>query len=308
MSDTILEVTPRSLAEGLAPVGPIGFGCWRFTDTDIDRSFTLLDTALDSGMNLVDTADVYGLDWGGTGFGTNEEILGEVLAAHPGLRDRMVLATKGGIMPGIPYDQSTDYLRSACEASLRRLRVDTIDLYQIHRPDLFSHPGDVAATLTALRDEGKIRAVGVSNYTPDQYDALRAHLPFPLATNQPEYSAASLQPLRDGTLDRCMRDGVTPLAWSPLAGGRLAVDMGHANADGIRPELIGVIGELAERENVDRAAIAYAFVLAHPSRPVAIIGSQNIDRLVRAQDALGVTLTRTDVYRIIEASEGIPLP
>jgi aryl-alcohol dehydrogenase-like predicted oxidoreductase len=89
-----------------------------------------------------------------------------VLAAAPQLRDRMVLATKGGITPPVPYDSSPAYLRAACEASLRRMGVDVIDLYQIHRPDLFAHPAEVAATLTGLRDEGKIREVGVSNHTP----------------------------------------------------------------------------------------------------------------------------------------------
>jgi len=305
MPDTLIDTTPRVISDELDPVGPLGFGCWRFTDPDIDNAYRLIESALDAGMNLIDTADVYGLDWGGTGFGFNEEILGRVITAHPDLRGRMVLATKGGIMPGIPYSQSPEYLRSACEASLRRLQVDTIDLYQIHRPDLFSHPCDVAATLSALRDEGKIKAVGVSNFTTDQYDALRAHLPFAIATNQPEFSAVHLDPLRDGTLDRCMRDAVTPLAWSPLAGGRLAVD---SPTDGIRSELTALIGELAEREGVDRAAIAYAFVLAHPSRPVAVIGTQNPSRIAAATAALGVGLDRTDVYRIVEASEGIPLP
>ena len=115
----------------------------------------LLEAALDAGMNLVDTADVYGLDWGGTAFGQVEELLGHVLADAPGLRDRMVLATKGGIRPPVPYDSSPAALRVACEASLRRLQVDVIDLYQIHRPDMFTHPADVAATLAALARGGQ---------------------------------------------------------------------------------------------------------------------------------------------------------
>ena len=83
-------------------MGPIAYGQWRFTDEDLDAGHRLLETALDAGMNLVDTADVYGFDWGGTGFGQVEEILGRVLASSPGLRDRMVLATKGGIAPPTP--------------------------------------------------------------------------------------------------------------------------------------------------------------------------------------------------------------
>jgi predicted oxidoreductase len=286
----------------LPPVGPLSFGLWRFTDTDVPTAQGIVEAALDAGMNLFDNADVYGFDWGGTGFGKVEEILGSVFAVAPALRDRMVLATKGGIMPPIPYDSSPTYLRSACEASLRRMGVDVIDLYQIHRPDMLTHPGEVAATLAALRDEGKIREVGVSNHTPAQVAALQAHLPFPLASNQPEYSALHLDPLRDGTFDECMRTGTVPLVWSPLAGGSLAT------GDGVHPELLEVLDRLADREGVERSAIALAFVLSHPAAPVAIIGSQNPGRIASSSAALDVELSRHDVYAIIQASEGVPLP
>jgi predicted oxidoreductase len=180
--------------------------------------------------------------------------------------------------------------------------VEVIDLYQIHRPDLYTHPAAVAATLTALRDDGKIREVGISNHTPAQTAALAAHLPFPIAATQPEFSAAFLEPMRDGTFDDCMRVGTTVLAWSPLAGGRLAT------GDGVRPELVAVLDRLAERESVDRSAIALAFVLAHPARPVAIVGTQRPERIAASTAALGVTLSRADVYEIVQASDGVPLP
>jgi len=287
---------------GLDAIGPLGFGCWRLTTEQTSHAQALIETALDLGMNLIDTADVYGLDYGGSGFGGNEEVLGKVLAAAPHLRDRMVLATKGGIMPPIPYDSSDGYLRSAVDASLQRLGVDVIDLYQIHRPDLFAHPRQVADTLGSLVSEGKIRAVGISNHTPAQHDAFVAHLDVPLATSQPEYSPAFLGPMRDGTFDRCMRDGVVPLAWSPLGGGRLM------SGDGVPPALIATLDELAGRESVDRATICYAFVLAHPSAPVALLGTQNPDRLRSAVAALDVRLDRVDVYRIVQDSEGVALP
>ncbi len=282
--------------------GPIAFGCWRFVGMTPAAAQERIETALDARMNLIDTADVYGFDWGGTGFGAAEELLGQVLRSAPHLRQRMILATKGGISPGVPYDSSSEYLRTAVDGSLRRLGVEVIDLYQIHRPDLYTHPEALAETLAALRERGKIREVGVSNFTVAQYDALAAYLDVPIATSQPEFSAAHLDPLHDGHLDRLMRDRVTPLAWSPLAGGRLAT------GEGVRPELVGVLDRLAEREGVERAAIALAFVLAHPAKPVAIIGSQNLDRIRAATSALDVRLERSDVYDIIEASEGVPLP
>jgi predicted oxidoreductase len=298
---SLVDAAPRTIGS-LPPVGPLAFGLWRYTNDDVATAQRVLETALDAGMNLIDNADVYGFDWGGSGFGGVEEILGSVLAAAPQLRDRMVLATKGGITPPVPYDSSPAYLRAACEASLRRMGVDVIDLYQIHRPDLFAHPAEVAATLTGLRDEGKIREVGVSNHTPAQVAALAEHLPFPIATNQPEYSALHLDPLRDGTFDECMRTGTVPMAWSPLGGGRLAT------GDGVRPELLDLLDALAAREGVDRATIAIAFVLAHPAAPIAVVGSQTPERIAGSTAALDVELSRADVYSIIQASEGVPLP
>jgi predicted oxidoreductase len=283
-------------------VGPLAFGLWRYTNPDVTAAQRVLEAALDAGMNLIDNADVYGYAGDGTGFGRVEEILGSVLAVAPGLRDRMVLATKGGITPPVPYDSSPVTLRAACEASLRRMGVDVIDLYQIHRPDLFAHPADVAATLAALRDEGKIREIGVSNHSPTQAAALAAHLPVRVVSTQPEFSAAHLDPMRDGTFDDSMRTGTAVLAWSPLAGGRLAT------GDGIRPELLEVLDRLAEREAVDRTAVALAFVLAHPAAPVAIVGTQRPERIAAASAALGVQLSRADVYAIVQASDGAPLP
>jgi len=297
----LVSDSPRQLADDIS-VGPLGYGCWRLINMSVGDARGCIEAALGNGMNLIDTADVYGLDYGGSGFGGNEEVLGKVLAAAPHLRDRMVLATKGGIMPPIPYDSSDSYLRSAVDASLQRLGVDVIDLYQIHRPDLFAHPRQVADTLGSLVSEGKIRAVGISNHTPAQHDAFVAHLDVPLATSQPEYSPAFLGPMRDGTFDRCMRDGVVPLAWSPLGGGRLM------SGDGVPPALIATLDELAGRESVDRATICYAFVLAHPSAPVALLGTQNPDRLRSAVAALDVRLDRVDVYRIVQDSEGVALP
>lgn len=298
---TLVQTQHRVLGS-LPPVGPIAYGQWRFTDEDLGSGQMLLETALESGMNLIDTADVYGFDWGGTGFGQVEEILGRILAAAPSLRDRVVLATKGGITPPTPYDSSPRYLRSAVEASMRRLQTEVIDLYQIHRPDMFTHPADVAITLNALRDEGKIREVGVSNHTPAQLAALQAHLEFPIASNQPEFSACHLDPMRDGTFDQCMELRITPMAWSPLGGGRLAT------GDDVRPELLTELDRLADREGVSRSQIALAFVLAHPSAPIAIIGTQNPDRIRSSTAALGVSLSRDDVYAIVQASEGVPLP
>jgi predicted oxidoreductase len=260
----------------------------------------VVETALDQGINLIDNADVYGLDWGGEAFGAAEELLGEVLKQSPGLRDQMVLATKGGIIPGIPYDSAK--LVSACEASLKRLNVEQIDLYQIHRPDLLTHPSEVARVLESLRQDGKILEVGVSNFSPSQVTALQAHLPFKLVSIQPEYSALTLTALFDGTFDQAMQHNLNVLAWSPLAGGSLA------SPENLSTELREVMASLAEREKVDLATLGIAFVLAHPSRPIPIIGTTNPDRVRESTLALKVNLDRADVYQIIQASMGEALP
>jgi aryl-alcohol dehydrogenase-like predicted oxidoreductase len=297
---TLISREPRRL--GKFEVGPLAYGLWRFTSANVAVGQRLLEAALDAGMNLIDTADVYGFDWGGTGFGSVEENLGRVLAQARGLRERMVLSTKGGIRPPIPYDSSRDGLRSACEDSLRRLGVEVIDLYQIHRPDMLTHPSEVASTLMALRDEGKIREIGVSNHTPAQVAALQAHLDCPIASTQPEYSAACTRPLRDGTFEQCMERGILPLVWSPLAGGALVT------GEGVRPELLATLDRLADRNDCDRGTVALGFALAHPARPVVIIGTQNLDRISQARAALDCPLDRQDIYDIIQASEGVPLP
>ncbi|GIU93512.1 MAG: oxidoreductase [Acidimicrobiia bacterium] len=289
---------------GLGPfqVGRLAFGCWRFVGHDLPTAVSIVETALECGMNLVDTADVYGLDWGGEGFGAAEELLGRVLRADPAIREAMVVATKGGIVPGVPYDSSPGHLRAACEASLRRLGVDVIDLYQIHRPDLYTHPAEVAETLEELVSTGKVRSVGVSNYLPHQVEALQAHLDIPLVSIQPEFSVVHLDPMKDGTLDLCMRLDMTPLVWSPLGGGRVVT------GDGMRTELTVTLDGIAARHGVDRSEVALAFVLAHPSRPVAILGTQNPDRLRRSVRVFEVALTRSDLYEILEAAQGEPLP
>ncbi|MEM8768727.1 MAG: aldo/keto reductase, partial [Pseudomonadota bacterium] len=222
----LIDPNPRRLGDSLE-VGPLGYGCWRLVNMPANDAQLRIERALENGMNLIDTADVYGLDWGGTAFGSAETLLGEVLASAPGLRERMVLASKGGIIPGVPYDSA--YLATACEDSLRRLGVEQLDLYQVHRPDLLTHPQETARVLEGLKTSGKVRELGVSNYTPSQTQALLSYLDDGIVSQQPEYSALHLDPIFDGTFDQCMAYGHLVLAWSPRGGGRHA---GRAGRDG----------------------------------------------------------------------------
>ncbi len=310
MSELTPSSAPRRLGKSDLSVGPIAYGCWRFAGGAVADARTKIETALDLGMTLIDTADIYGGD-SGHGVGAAESLLGEVLAEAPELRGRMVLASKAGIVPGTPYDSSATHLREACEASLRRLRTDVIDLYQIHRPDWLAHPAEVAATLAELRQDGKIREVGVSNHTAAQFDALQAHLPFAIATHQPELSALRLDPLFDGVLDQCLRSGATPLAWSPLAGGRLglAPEEARGSPGGARlAALIEALDALANARGLPRSAVALAFLMVHPAGVVPIVGSQRLERVRECAQATRVSLTRSEWYDLVEASLGESLP
>ncbi|MEN9553209.1 MAG: hypothetical protein RLY24_804, partial [Actinomycetota bacterium] len=191
-ADALTISSPRTIGS-LGTTSPIGLGCWRLTGSDIDNT-SLLSRAYELGITFIDNADVYGLDWGGTHFGACEEALGRVFKALPHLRDNIILATKAGIVPGVPYNSSASYLVSACEASLARLGIDHVDLFQIHRPDVFTHPEEVASALLQLQQRGLIRASGVSNYTPSQTLALQKYLGDALVTVQPEFSALHLAP------------------------------------------------------------------------------------------------------------------
>jgi predicted oxidoreductase len=296
----------RPLGQSSLKVGPIAYGLWRFVGNDVPAARGRIEAALEAGMNLIDVAAVYGLDWGGQAFGESEDLLGRVIAATPGLRARMVLATKFGIIPGIPYDSSAEAVIRSCEASLKRLRTQVIDLFQVHRPDVLTHPEELAGALTRLREAGKIREAGVSNYTTGQTRLLQRHLGFPLATLQPEFSALAVEPAFDGVLDLAMEARMTPLAWSPLGGGRLAD--GVDAADPATRRVNAKLDELAASHGTTRSAMALAFILRHPARPIPIMGTQSIERIAAATAALTINLTRAEWYSIVVAARGVPLP
>lgn len=303
MSSLIISNTPRPLGNSGIMASPLAWGMWRFTGEDVAAARHKIDTAFGIGITLFDTADIYGFD-GSQGFGDAEALLGKVFASDPGLRHKMVLASKGGIWPGVPYDSSEAYLVAACESSLRRLNTDYLDLYQIHRPDILAHPAEVAATLDRLHQAGKIRAVGVSNYTRDQTLALNSFLQAPLVSTQPEFSPLHLDPLTDGVIDLAMQYGVAVMAWSPLGGGRI----GNPGQDMRAQAVCSALDAMAARFNVSRAAATYSWIMAHPAAIIPIIGSQTPARISEAADAFKIVWTRADWYNILVAARGEKLP
>jgi len=289
-------------------IGALAYGCWRFAGTGVDAATLKIETALAAGMTLVDTADIYTDTWP-DGFGAAESLLGDVIAAHPVLRGEIVLATKGGIVPGLPYNSTQDYIISACEASLSRLKTDVIDLYQIHRPDLTTPFAETAEALGRLATSGKVRTVGVSNFTPGQTAALQAHLTVPIVSTQPEISCIKPGSMFDGTLDQCQELGMVAFAWSPVAGGALITGKAKDATTQKRLErVLKVLDRLAAENNTDRTSVALAFLLAHPAGIIPIIGTQTPARITASAVSLEVRLSRRDWYDILEASLGTPMP
>ena len=295
---------PKKVRIGLQgrEVAPLAWGMWRFAGRSREEGAKLVHAALDAGITLFDTADIYGFDGHG-GFGDAEALLGEVFAAEPGLRGRMVLASKGGIRPPLPYDQSAAYIAEAIDASLKRLQVERIDLWQIHRPDILAHPQEVAKALDNARAAGKIGEVGVSNFTQIQIAALGAFVGHPLATTQPEISPLRIDCFENGELDQAMVLGLVPLAWSPLGGGRLA-DPQDERAKAVAAALDAV----AQDRGVSRSVAAYSWLMAHPAGIVPIVGSQQAERIAEAAQALTVRWTRQEWYAVLVAARGENLP
>lgn len=289
-------------------VGVIAYGNWRFAGSTLEDADEKIRTALDHGMNLIDTADIYGFGEA-AGFGGAEERLGEVLSMDKSLRGKMILATKGGIIPPRPYNSSYDYLMEALNNSLSRLRTDYVDLYQIHRPDLIVPWAEQARALNDMVKSGKALHVGVSNFTVDQTRALQAHLDVPLITLQPEFSALEQSVMTDGILDYSGEVGAAVLAWSPLARGRLATGEIGEGDDVIRfKRIMETMDKLAADHEASRGQIALAFTLRSQANVIPIIGTQKVERIIESAAAADLELSAREFYDLVEAYRGVGMP
>ena len=302
MTEIAAPAPSRPLFAGGPDVSSIAWGMWRFCGSDIAAAEARVAAALDAGVTLFDTADIYGPD-NGEPFGAAEALLGRVLRRAPDLAARMVIATKGGIVMGVPYDSSAAYIAPAIDASLGRMGLEHVALWQIHRPDILTHPAEIARALEAAHKAGKIGAVGVSNYTAAQVKALAAHLSLPVVSCQPEFSPLAIEPLSDGVMDQALARNMTVLAWSPLGGGRL----GDPKDERSRA-VAAALDKTAEAYGVSRAAAAYSWIMAHPARPIPIVGTQTLARIAEIRNAYKPRWTRAAWYEVLTASRGEPLP
>lgn len=299
----------------------LAYGCMRVsgswnpadvTEAMRERGRKAIIAAYEAGYTLFDHADIYA-------HGVCESIHGEVLRAIPSMRDEIVIATKCGIrFPGEPepdsphrYDFSAEHILASCDLSLQQLGIETIDIYQLHRPDLLMNPPEIAEAFDKLHRAGKVRAFGVSNFLPSFVNALQAHLSAPLLVNQVEIHLGRLDCFYDGTLDQCIEKSITPLSWSPLGGGFLGAGRELA-ADhprySVLSKLIAQLDAIAEKHAVSRTVIALAWLLKHPSGIIPIVGSANVGNIQEAAKADDVELDREDWYRILVAARGQGLP
>lgn len=285
-------------------LSPIIAGLWRIADWNLTVAERVrwIEQALDLGVTSFDHADIYG-DYRAEG------LFGEALAATPTLRRRLLLVTKCGIRLRSGdrpyrvnyYDTSPAYVRAQVERSLVQLRTEQLDLVLIHRPDYLMDAAELADTFRTLSAEGKVAHWGVSNHSASQFELLNRH--YPLVTNQLELSPLAMHALDDGTLDQAQALGFRPMAWSPLAGGRL-----FSGQDERTARLRSEMSTIAARLGIGIATLAYAWVLRHPSRPHPITGTGRIDGIREALDALDVHLDTEDWYAIWTASQGHPVP
>jgi predicted oxidoreductase len=299
----------------------LAYGCWRVAGTWDPTEVTAesraagcraILAAYEAGYTLFDNADIYCR-------GEAERILGSVLKQVTGMRERVLIATKCGVRPaGMPnpdspqrYDFSAEHILSSCEQSLERLGIETIDLYLLHRPDYLAAPEEIANAFSQLKSAGKVRYFGVSNFRPTLLTALQAVCPMPLVAHQVEISLAKLDAFTDGTLDQCLIEKITPMAWSPLAAGligRGASRLLPAQKSYRTEKFMPVVETIAKARGVGAAAVALAWLLKHPAGIQPVVGSANPDRIRQAAKADEIELTREEWYRLLLAARGEPLP
>lgn len=298
----------------LSPHGPavsrLVYGTWRLlADPALATAQAIarrLELCVDLGITTLDTAEIYG------GYDVEERI-GQALALAPHLKQKLQIITKFGIYVPHPrhpdrkaafYDASAERVVKSTDKSLRLLGVDTLDVLLVHRPDWFTAAQDTAQGLEQVISAGKVRHAGVSNYTVSQFNLLQSCLSQPLVTNQLELNLLAMDAMYDGTLDQCQQLRIHPMAWSPLGGGRLL------NSDDPAAVRVRALCQ-SLRETYGGASVstvAHAWVMAHPSGCVPVIGTNKEDRLRELVAASNLKMDRRDWYALWEAAKGHKIP
>jgi aryl-alcohol dehydrogenase-like predicted oxidoreductase len=263
---------------GFGAMRIVGAGVWG-PPPDRDAAVAVVRRAVELGVNLIDTADSYGPH-------VSEQLIAEALHPYP---DGVFVATKGGLErtgPGEwPRNGRPEHLRAACEGSLRDLRVDTIDLYQLHAPDPSVPYAESVGALKELQDEGKIRLVGVSNVSVEQLEQARSIVDVVTVQNRFNLTDRSSAEV----LAVCERDGLGFFPWFPLAAGNLA-----------RPG--GLVAEIAAAHDATPGQVALAWLLAHSPVMLPIPGTGSVEHLEENLAAAQLELSDEDLSRLTDAA------
>lgn len=297
-----------SLGNTKIQASEVGLGCMRMADITEENAEKVIKTALELGINFFDHADIYGN-------GKSEEIFSSAIKMNSTIREKMIIQTKCGIVPGVMYDFSKEHIINSVNNSLKRLKTDYVDTLLLHRPDTLMEPSEVCEAFSTLKKSGKVREFGVSNHTPMQIALLNKYLDNKIKINQLQFGIMHTSMIdaglnmnitndasinRDGEiLDYCRLNDITIQAWSPYQYGFF--EGVFLNNDKF-PKLNEKINELAEKYNVTNTTIATAWILRHPARIQTIVGSMNPERLKEIAMASIVNLTREEWYSIYMAA------
>lgn len=282
----------------------IAVGCMRMSDISEAEADTFVNGAMEKGLTFFDHADIYG-------GGEAERIFGKVLGMHPGMRDKIILQSKAGIVPGVMYNNSKEYLLNAVDGILKRLQTEYLDLFLIHRPDPLVEPEEVAEAFHILKESGKVRYFGVSNHRPMQMELLSSYLEEDLIVDQLQFSITNSNMVRSGmevnmetegacdrdgsVLDYCRYKNITIQTWSPFQYGTFA---GTFLGNPKFAELNAVLDRIAEKYGVSSTTIAAAWILRHPAKMQILSGSMKLSRQEEICRADAIALTREEWYEI----------
>lgn len=288
-------------------ISRIVHGHWRLNDWNLSPQelLTFSKKAVELGVTTIDHAAIYG-DY------SCEKRFGEVLKLDPSLREKIEIVTKCGlnlISSKFPertikhYDFSYQHIVSSAENSLKQFGIEQLDVLLLHRPSPLYNPHEVARAFTDLKNAGKVAHFGVSNFSPQQFSTLNSFLTDKLITNQIELSPYNLEHFDNGNIDFLIQNNVKPMAWSPLAGGKLLTE---TNEKAICIQK--VLTKIAKQKN-DAAIeeIAYSWLLKHPVEIIPIVGSGKFERLAYAVKALQIDLSTEEWFEIYQAITGKPV-
>lgn len=281
-------------------------GCWRLLDWDFSKP-SLADfiaQCCDLGIHYFDHADIYG-DY------QVEHSFGRALTVNKALKERVKIVTKCGIKlvssqrpkhATHAYDLSKHHIIQSVETSLKLLGIEQIDTLLIHRPSPLMNPAEVAETFSDLAQQGKVLHFGVANFQSHEFELLQSQVDQPLVTNQIELSLLHRDALFDGTITQCQKLGLRPMAWSPLAGGKI-FSLGEDSK-----KLQNVLTDLCEELGCSVDQLALAWLLKHPASIIPITGSGNIDRIKSATLATKLTLSHDQWFQLLQAAQREEIP